>query len=56
VVAVARSSGLTRARVARDFGVSENTVARCVKQANIDIEGRAAPQCSFSLSLSISTR
>ncbi len=28
VVAVARSSGLTRAQVAHDFGVSENTVQR----------------------------
>ena len=36
VVAVARSSGLTQAQVARDFGISENSVARWVKQANID--------------------
>ncbi len=36
VVAVARSSGLTQAQVARDFGISEHSVARWVKQANID--------------------
>lgn len=36
LVAVARSSGLTQAQVARDFGISENTVARWVKQANVD--------------------
>lgn len=36
VVAVARSSGLTQVQVARDFGVSENSVARWVKQANVD--------------------
>ena len=36
VVAVARSSGLTQAQVARDFGISENSVARWVKQANVD--------------------
>jgi transposase-like protein len=36
VVAVARSSGLTQSQVARDFGISENSVARWVKQANID--------------------
>jgi len=36
VVEVARSSGLTQAQVARDFGISENSVARWVKQANID--------------------
>jgi transposase-like protein len=36
VVEVARSSGLTQAQVARDFGISENTVQRWVKQANID--------------------
>lgn len=36
VVAVARSSGLTQAQVARDFGVSEISVARWVKQANVD--------------------
>jgi transposase len=28
VVAVARSSGLTQAQVSRDFGISENWVAR----------------------------
>jgi len=32
VVAIARSSGLTRAQVARDFGVSGNAVARWVKR------------------------
>ncbi len=36
VVEVARSSGLTQAQVARDFGISENSVQRWVKQANID--------------------
>ena len=36
VVAVARSSGLTQAQVARNFGISENSVARWVKQANVD--------------------
>jgi transposase-like protein len=36
VVEVARSWGLTQAQVARDFGISENTVQRWVKQANID--------------------
>jgi len=36
VVAVARSSCLTQAQVARDFGISEHLVARWVKQANID--------------------
>ena len=36
VVEVARSSGLTQAQVARDFGISENSVARWVKQANVD--------------------
>lgn len=36
VVEVARSSGLTQAQVAHDFGISENTVQRWVKQANID--------------------
>jgi transposase-like protein len=36
VVAVARSSGLTQAQVAHDLGISENTVQRWVKQANID--------------------
>jgi len=34
VVDDARSSGLTQAQVARDFGISENTVQRWVKQAN----------------------
>jgi hypothetical protein len=33
VVAVARSSVLTQAQVARDFGISENSVARWVKPA-----------------------
>lgn len=36
VVEVARSSGLTQAQVAHDFGISENTVQRWVKQANVD--------------------
>ena len=36
VVEVARSSGLTRAQVAHDFGVSENTVQRWIRQADID--------------------
>jgi len=36
MVAVARSSGLTRAQVARDFGVPENAVAHGVKQACVD--------------------
>ena len=31
-----RSFGLTQAQVARDFGISENSFARCVKQANVD--------------------
>jgi transposase len=35
VVAVARSSGLTQAQVAHDFGVSENLVARWVEQAEL---------------------
>ena len=36
VVEVARSSGLTQAQVAHDFGILENMVQRWVKQANID--------------------
>ena len=36
LVAIARSSGLTQVQVARDFGASEHSVARWVKQANID--------------------
>ncbi len=36
VVAVARSSGLTQAQVARGFGVSDKSVARGVQQANVD--------------------
>jgi transposase-like protein len=36
VVAVSRSSSLTQAQVARYFGISEHSVARWVKQANID--------------------
>jgi transposase len=36
VAAVARSSGLTQAQVARDFGILENSVARWVKEVNID--------------------
>jgi transposase-like protein len=40
VIVVARSFGLTQAQVTRDFGISENTVQRWVKKANID-DGRA---------------
>ena len=36
VVEVARSSGLKQAQVAGDFWISENTVQRWVKQANVD--------------------
>jgi transposase-like protein len=36
VAEVVRSSGLTQAQVAHDFGISENTVQRWVKQTNID--------------------
>jgi transposase len=36
VVAVAHSAGLTQAQVGRDLRVSENSVARWVKKANID--------------------
>ena len=36
VVEVARSSGLTRAEVAHDFVVSENTAQRWIRQADID--------------------
>jgi len=36
LVEVARSSGLTREQMARDFGISEDTVQRWLKQADID--------------------
>ena len=35
VVAVARSSGLTQDEIARDFGISINSVQRWLKQADI---------------------
>jgi transposase-like protein len=36
VVMVARTSGLTQAEVARAFGISEHSVQRWLKQADID--------------------
>jgi len=36
VVYVARTSGLTHAQIAEDFGVSEHSVQRWLKQADID--------------------
>lgn len=36
VVAVARTSGLTHTQIAEDFGISENSVQRWLKQADID--------------------
>jgi hypothetical protein len=36
VVAVARTSGLTHAQIAEDFGISEHSVQRWLKQADID--------------------
>jgi transposase len=36
VVHVARTSGLTHAQIAEDFGISEHSVQRWLKQANID--------------------
>jgi transposase len=36
VVAVARTSGLTHAHIAEDFGISEHSVQRWLKQADID--------------------
>ena len=36
VVAVARQDDLTIPEVATDFGVAEETVRRCMRQANID--------------------
>ena len=36
VVDVARSSGLTHQQIAEDFGISEHSVQRWLKQANID--------------------
>jgi len=36
VVAVARRGGLTRAEVAADFGISETTLARWIRQADVD--------------------
>jgi transposase len=42
VVHVARTSGLTHGQIAEDFGISEHSVQRWLKQANIDdgvIEG-----------------
>ena len=47
VVTVARSSGLTQAQVARDFRISEKTVAFWVKQANVDdglVEGATSEE------------
>ena len=36
VVAVARRGGLTRAEVAADFGISETTLQRWIRQADVD--------------------
>jgi transposase len=36
VVMVARTSGLSHAQIAEDFGISEHSVQRWLKQANID--------------------
>lgn len=36
VVAVARTSGLTHAQIAEDFGISEHSVQRWLKQADVD--------------------
>ena len=36
VVAVARASGLTHQQIAEDFGISEHSVQRWLKQADID--------------------
>ena len=47
VVHVARTSGLTQAEIARDFGISEHSVQRWLKQADIDdgvVEGTTSDQ------------
>jgi len=36
VVHVARTSGLTHQQIAEDFGISEHSVQRWLRQANID--------------------
>jgi transposase len=36
VVHIARTSGLTHAQIAEDFGISEHSMQRWLKQANID--------------------
>ena len=36
VVAVARTSGLTHTQIAEDFGISEHSVYRWLKQADVD--------------------
>lgn len=36
VVAVARRGGLTRAEIVADFGISETTLARWIRQADVD--------------------
>ena len=36
VVAVVRRGGMTRAEVATDFGISETTLARWMRQADVD--------------------
>ncbi len=57
--AVARSSGLTQAQVAREFGVSENTVARWVQQANVDeglVEGATSVEQAELVALRLRAR
>jgi len=47
VVHVARTSGLTQAEIARDFGIPEHAVQRWLKQADIDdgvVEGTTSDQ------------
>jgi transposase len=47
VVMVARTSGLSHAQIAEDFGISEHSVQRWLKQANIDdgvVEGTTSTE------------
>ena len=47
VVGAARSSGLAQPQVGPDLGISENTVQRWVKQANLDdgqVEGATSAE------------
>ena len=54
VVAVARTSGLTHAQIATDFGISEHSVQRWLKQADIDdgvVEGTTSSEQDELLAL-----